>query len=116
MLCEAAKRGVLVRGLIWRSHWDRVQFSGEENRHLGEDIVANGGQCLLDMRVRPGGSHHMKMVVLRHPGRPWLDVAFVGGIDLCHSRRDDASHRVIRSASRWPPCSGSGRPGTTSRP
>ncbi len=92
MLCEAAKRGVLVRGLIWRSHWDRIQFSGEENRHLGEDIVAHGGQCLLDMRVRPGGSHHMKMVVLRHPDRPWLDVAFVGGIDLCHSRRDDASH------------------------
>ena len=26
------------------------------------------------------------------PGRPELDVAFVGGIDLCHSRRDDASH------------------------
>jgi phosphatidylserine/phosphatidylglycerophosphate/cardiolipin synthase-like enzyme len=92
VLCEAAKRGVLVRGLIWRSHWDRIQFSGEENRHLGEDIVAHGGQCLLDMRVRPGGSHHMKMVVLRHSDRPWLDVAFVGGIDLCHSRRDDARH------------------------
>jgi phosphatidylserine/phosphatidylglycerophosphate/cardiolipin synthase-like enzyme len=29
---------------------------------------------------------------LRHPGRPELDVAYVGGIDLCHSRRDDASH------------------------
>ncbi len=93
LLCEAAARGVLVRGLIWRSHWDRLQFSGEENRHLGEEVVAHGGQCLLDMRVRPGGSHHMKMVVLRHPDRPWLDVAFVGGIDLCHSRRDDASHQ-----------------------
>jgi phosphatidylserine/phosphatidylglycerophosphate/cardiolipin synthase-like enzyme len=92
VLSAAASRGVLVRGLIWRSHWDRLQFSGEENRHLDEDIVAHGGQCLLDMRVRPGGSHHMKMMVLRHPGRPALDVAFVGGIDLCHSRRDDASH------------------------
>lgn len=30
------------------------------------------------------------MVVLRHPGRPELDVAYVGGIDLCHARRDDA--------------------------
>ena len=91
--CAAARRGVLVRGLVWRSHWDRIQFSGEENRQLGEAVVAAGGQCLLDMRVRPGGSHHQKMVVLRHPGRPELDVAFVGGIDLCHSRRDDASHR-----------------------
>lgn len=44
------------------------------------------------MRVRPGGSHHMKLVVLRHPGRPGRDVAFVGGIDLCHSRRDDSAH------------------------
>ena len=90
--CAAARRGVAVRGLVWRSHLDRFQFSEQENRHLGEEIDAAGGQCLLDMRVRPGGSHHMKLVVLRHAGRPDRDVAFVGGIDLCHSRRDDAAH------------------------
>src|ERR1700724_3842573 len=44
------------------------------------------------MRVSPGGSHHQKFVVLRHPDRPELDVAFIGGIDLCHGRRDDARH------------------------
>jgi len=92
-LCEAASRGVDVRGLIWRSHLDKLSFSGTENRHLGEQIERAGGECLLDMRVRTGGSHHQKFVVLRHPGRPELDVAFVGGIDLCHSRRDDADHR-----------------------
>jgi phosphatidylserine/phosphatidylglycerophosphate/cardiolipin synthase-like enzyme len=92
LLCGAAKRGVNVRGLVWRSHLDRLQFSAEENRHLGEDIEAAGGVCLLDMRVRTGGSHHQKFVVLRHPGRPELDVAFLGGIDLCHSRRDDERH------------------------
>ena len=48
---------------------------------------------LLDQRVRFGGSHHQKLVVLRHPGAPERDVAFAGGIDLCHSRRDDAEHR-----------------------
>ena len=88
----AAERGVVVAGLIWRSHLDRFQFSERENRHLGEDIEAAGGMCLLDMRVRPGGSHHMKLAVLRHAGRQELDVAFVGGIDLCHSRRDDHRH------------------------
>jgi phosphatidylserine/phosphatidylglycerophosphate/cardiolipin synthase-like enzyme len=93
VLCQAARRGVDVRGLIWRSHLDRLTFSAAENRHLGEDINAAGGECELDMRVRPGGSHHQKFVVLRHPGRPELDVAFLGGIDLCHSRRDDAEHR-----------------------
>ena len=92
VLCAAARRGVLVKGLVWRSHLDRLRFSERENRHLGADIEAAGGQCLLDMRVRPGGSHHQKFVVLRHPGRPELDVAYVGGIDLSHSRHDNAEH------------------------
>jgi len=92
VLCEAAARGVIVKGLVWRSHLDRFSFSEQENRHLGEEINAAGGECLRDMRVRPGGSHHQKFVVLRHPGRPELDVAFVGGIDLCHSRHDDHAH------------------------
>ncbi|MEO9139936.1 MAG: phospholipase D family protein [Jatrophihabitans sp.] len=91
-LCEAAERGAVVRGLIWRSHLDRLSFSEQENRHLGEQIDAAGGLCLLDQRVRPGGSHHQKFVVLRYGRRPELDVAFVGGIDLCHSRRDDSTH------------------------
>jgi phosphatidylserine/phosphatidylglycerophosphate/cardiolipin synthase-like enzyme len=82
-----------VRGLVWRSHWDRLAFSATENRRLGEQVNAAGGQCLLDMRVRTGGSHHQKFVVLRHHDRPELDVAFLGGIDLCHGRRDDASHQ-----------------------
>jgi phosphatidylserine/phosphatidylglycerophosphate/cardiolipin synthase-like enzyme len=92
LLADAARRGVLVRGLIWRSHLDRFRYHETENRHLGEEIEAAGGECLLDMRVRSGGSHHQKLVVLRHPGRPERDVAYVGGIDLCHGRKDDASH------------------------
>ncbi|MER7829868.1 phospholipase D family protein [Streptomyces sp. NPDC095602] len=92
VLGDAARRGVIVKGLIWRSHLDRLRFSATENRHLGTEIEAAGGECLLDMRVRPGGSHHQKYVVLRHPGRPERDVAFVGCTDLCHSRRDDAAH------------------------
>ncbi|MFC1435692.1 phospholipase D family protein [Streptacidiphilus sp. N1-3] len=92
VLCAAASRGVVVKGLVWRSHLDRLQFSERENRHLGAEIEEAGGECLLDMRVRPGGSHHQKFVVLRHPGRPELDVAYVGGIDLCHSRHDDDGH------------------------
>jgi phosphatidylserine/phosphatidylglycerophosphate/cardiolipin synthase-like enzyme len=92
VLCRAAERGVDVRGLVWRSHLDKLSFSAEENRRLGRRINRAGGECALDMRVRPGGSHHQKFVVLRHPDRPERDVAFVGGIDLCHSRRDDVTH------------------------
>jgi len=93
LFAAAAARGVDVRGLLWHSHWDRLAFSAAENRHLGDAIARAGGECLLDMRVRTGGSHHQKFVVLRHRDRPELDVAYVGGIDLCHSRRDDAEHR-----------------------
>lgn len=93
LFCRAAERGVVVKGLMWRSHLDRLQYSQEENRHLGDAIERAGGEVLLDQRVRPGGSHHQKLVVLRHPGAPERDVAFAGGIDLCHSRRDDESHR-----------------------
>ena len=93
VFCRAALRGVTVKGLVWRSHLDALSYSEEENQHLGEAIEAAGGEVLLDQRVRFGGSHHQKLVVLRHPGSPERDVAFAGGIDLCHSRRDDAEHR-----------------------
>jgi phosphatidylserine/phosphatidylglycerophosphate/cardiolipin synthase-like enzyme len=92
LFCDAARRGVRVRALLWRSHSDRTSFSAQENQHLGVQLNDAGGEALLDERVRRAGSHHQKMVVVRYAHRPDEDVAFVGGIDLCHSRRDDARH------------------------
>ena len=92
VLCRADERGVDVRGLVWRSHGEALGFTSAENRHLGEQLQARGAEALLDMRVRLGGSHHQKMVVIRHRDEPERDIAYVGGIDLCHSRRDDADH------------------------
>jgi phosphatidylserine/phosphatidylglycerophosphate/cardiolipin synthase-like enzyme len=91
-LVAACRRGATVKGLMWRSHVDRLRFSSEENRDLSEDVCEAGGEVLLDQRVRPLGSHHQKFVVVRHPDRPADDIAFLGGIDLAHSRRDDADH------------------------
>ncbi|MFC5379246.1 phospholipase D family protein [Aquipuribacter nitratireducens] len=91
-LAAAADRGAVVKGLLWRSHWDRLQFSSEQNRNLSEGLVDHGAEVLLDQRVRPLGSHHQKVVVIRHRDDSRRDVAFVGGIDLAHSRRDDADH------------------------
>jgi len=93
LFADAARRGVCVRGLVWRSHWDGLSFSKEENAALDEEVEDGGGVVVLDQRVRRLGSHHQKFVVLRHAGRPQDDVAFAGGIDLCHSRRDDSEHR-----------------------
>ncbi|MDP9101878.1 MAG: phospholipase D family protein, partial [Actinomycetota bacterium] len=91
-LCAAADRGVDVRGLVWRSHMDKLSFSAAQNRNLANALRTSGAEVLLDMRVLAGGSHHQKFVVIRHHGQPERDVAFVGGIDLGHSRRDDAAH------------------------
>ena len=91
-LTAAARRGVTVRGLLWRSHWRRFGFHSEASRLLGIEVNEAGGQCLRDMRVAPGGSHHQKLVVIRHADDPSRDIAYVGGIDLCHSRRDTAEH------------------------
>jgi phosphatidylserine/phosphatidylglycerophosphate/cardiolipin synthase-like enzyme len=89
---SALHRGVCVRGLVWRSHADWLQYSKEQNRALDREVERAGGQVVLDQRVRWMGSHHQKLVVLRHDQDPSRDVAFVGGIDLCHSRRDDSTH------------------------
>jgi phosphatidylserine/phosphatidylglycerophosphate/cardiolipin synthase-like enzyme len=92
VLARADERGVDVRGLVWRSHPSALGFSQDQNRNLGKSLQRRGAEALLDMRVRTGGSHHQKMVVIRHRDDPSRDIAYVGGIDLCHSRRDDAHH------------------------
>ena len=92
VLARADERGVDVRGLVWRSHLERFGFNSSENRKLGQELQARGAEALLDMRVRLGGSHHQKLVVIRHHDDPSRDIAFVGGVDLCHGRRDDADH------------------------
>jgi phosphatidylserine/phosphatidylglycerophosphate/cardiolipin synthase-like enzyme len=93
LIADLCRRGADVRGLLWRSHSDRLAFSAKENRHLAVEVTEAGGEALLDERVRRGGSHHQKLVVIRHRAFPAGDVAFIGGIDLSHGRRDDISHR-----------------------
>ncbi|MEO5722847.1 MAG: phospholipase D family protein [Ilumatobacteraceae bacterium] len=92
VLSNAARRGVRVKGLIWRSHPDRTRFSEEENRDLAIAVNEAGGDVRLDERVRRAGSHHQKLFIVLHNNEPHRDVAFVGGIDLCHGRNDDEIH------------------------
>jgi phosphatidylserine/phosphatidylglycerophosphate/cardiolipin synthase-like enzyme len=97
----ASLRGAVVKGLLWRSHLDRLRFSAAENRDLSTDMRDDGSEVLLDQRVRPLGSHHQKFVAIRHRERPADDVAFVGGIDLGHSRRDDSRHLGDRQTQHF---------------
>lgn len=90
VLSGLVHHGVQVRGLLWQSHPRQASFSEQDNLNLTKDVNADHGKLVLDERVRRGGSHHQKTVIVHREGRP--DVAFVGGIDLCHGRRDDAEH------------------------
>ena len=91
VIAELAGRGVHVRGLLWRSHPEAMNYGEGKNLSFSRVVNEAGGQVLLDQRVRHGGSHHQKLLVVRGSD-PTADVAFVGGIDLCHGRRDDARH------------------------
>lgn len=92
VLCELARAGIEVRALLWRSHSDHLHFNARENQRLGTELNEAGAEVLLDQRVRRMSSHHQKLFVIRHRGEPERDVAYVGGIDLSHQRRDDREH------------------------
>ena len=116
VLCRADERGVDVRGLVWRSHSEALGFtsrrtgtSASSSRPAAPRRCSTCGSAL-------GGSHHQKMVVIRHRDEPERDIAYVGGIDLCHSRRDDADHLGDPQAMELATEYGATPPGTTSRP
>jgi phosphatidylserine/phosphatidylglycerophosphate/cardiolipin synthase-like enzyme len=90
LLAELARRGVEVRALLWRSHPGFLGFQEQAQVELARQVNDAGGEVLLDERVRRFGSHHQKLVLVERGGIP--EVGFVGGIDLCHGRRDDADH------------------------
>ncbi|PRY56624.1 phosphatidylserine/phosphatidylglycerophosphate/cardiolipin synthase-like enzyme [Knoellia remsis] len=95
VLDAAEDREVLVRALVWRSHAEAMDFSAEANRETAEglsEVDDEHAEFLLDMRVRHTGAHHQKFVVVRHRDDSSRDIAFVGGIDVAHSRRDTSEH------------------------
>src|SRR5690606_40018 len=88
VLDRAENRNVHVRVLVWRSHTEQIDLAAETNREVAEELADEDdehAEVLLDMRVRRGGAHHQKFVVVRHRDDPSRDVAFVGGIDVAHS-------------------------------
>jgi phosphatidylserine/phosphatidylglycerophosphate/cardiolipin synthase-like enzyme len=90
VLGAAARRGVAVRGLVWRAH--ALVYHEAANLLFSRVVNDEGGEVLLDQRIHGGGSHHQKIVVVRFRDDPSRDVVFVGGMDLARGRRDDADH------------------------
>jgi phosphatidylserine/phosphatidylglycerophosphate/cardiolipin synthase-like enzyme len=92
LLAGLARRGVAVRGLLWRSHLALIHFNQDANRVLSTLVNKAGGQLVADQRVRRFGSHHQKLLVVHRPEDPVRCIAFVGGIDLSRGRADDPGH------------------------
>jgi phosphatidylserine/phosphatidylglycerophosphate/cardiolipin synthase-like enzyme len=90
ILAELARRGVAVRGLMWRSY--SFGYNEATNRALSTMVNRAGGQVLADQRILRFGSHHQKFVVVHHTDGSRGDAAFVGGIDLSEGRADGGPH------------------------
>lgn len=89
---RALDAGVSVYGLFWRPYWDAGKDFVPDSRSFVRILQSLGGSVVFDQRVRAAGSHHQKFIVIRRPERPDTDIAFLGGIDPCPSRRDDPAH------------------------
>lgn len=89
---RALEAGALVYALFWCPYVDARRDFVPENRSFVTLLRDLGAAAVLDQRVRAFGSHHQKFLVIRRPGRPETDVAFLGGIDPFPTRGDDRDH------------------------
>src|SRR6266542_819553 len=105
LLARLARRGVAIRGLLWRSHPALIRYNQDANRVLGTLVNRAGGQLVADQRVRRFGSHHQKLLVVHVPDDPGRCIAFLGGIDLSRGCRDSPEHQgdanPVRIDSRY---------------
>jgi hypothetical protein len=56
LLAGLARRGVAIRGLLWRSHPAVMRFNQDANRVMSTLVNRAGGQLVADQRVRRFGS------------------------------------------------------------
>ena len=91
--------------------------SEEANAEFARQISDNGGQVLLDARTRRAGSHHQKLVVIRHPEAASATSRSSAASTSGFSRGDDsAAPRRPAGHDRSPTRTALARRGTTSRP
>ncbi|MGZ6998605.1 MAG: phospholipase D family protein [Acidimicrobiia bacterium] len=91
-LVAALRAGAELRMLLWRSHPRQAHLAEQDNAAFARELNHVGGDVLLDERVRRGGSHHQKLVIVQRSSERGDSVAFVGGIDICHGRADGHDH------------------------
>lgn len=90
--------GVVVRALLYGSQFSTLPvrrprvptLPSKDNFDFRTGLVDAGAQAVLDARVGHFGSHHQKCAVVQ--GAAEGPCAFVGGIDICLDRWDNAAH------------------------
>jgi phosphatidylserine/phosphatidylglycerophosphate/cardiolipin synthase-like enzyme len=90
--------GIVVRALLYGSQFSTLPvrrpriptLPSKDNFDFRTGLVDAGAQAVLDARVGDFGSHHQKCAVVQ--GAAEGPCAFVGGIDVCLDRWDNAAH------------------------
>ena len=114
VLCRAAERGVDVRGLVWRSHLDRLTFSAQENRRLGRRSTWRAARSPWTCGSGPAArTTRSSSSCGTRTGPPWTSPSSAASTSRTAAATTPTTAATVRP-SRWPPCTATGRPGTTS--
>jgi len=113
LLARLARRGVAIRGLLWRSHPALVRFNQDANRVLSMLVNRAGGQLVADQRVRRFGSHHQKLLVVHRPDDPGAVSRSWAASTSPAAAPTPPATRATPSRSGSTRATGAGRPGTT---
>ena len=114
VLAGVLERGGDVRGLVWRSHPDEARLSEQEAVHLAETVNRAGGEVLLDERVRRAGSHHQKLVLVRHPGTRRTTSPSPAASTCATAAATTSATAATPRPWRWTPATATRPRGTTS--
>ncbi|MFF7216501.1 phospholipase D family protein [Streptomyces sp. NPDC008238] len=108
-LLKLRANGIVVRALVYGSQFSTLpvrrprvpSLPSKDNFDFRTALAAAGAQAVLDARVGEFGSHHQKCAVVQ--GSAAEDAAaFVGGIDICLDRWDNAAHGDLPIRQREP--------------
>ena len=102
-----------MRGLLWRSHPEAMNFGEGENLSFSRVVNEAGGQVLLDQRVRRGGSHHQKLVVVRRADPPPTSRSSAGSTSATAAVTTPGTSATRRPSTSTTRTTAIGRRGTT---
>jgi phosphatidylserine/phosphatidylglycerophosphate/cardiolipin synthase-like enzyme len=82
---ESANHGAQVQGMLWDQF---AHFNTAEVCHINDLPQGNGRAILDNETIRPAGSHHQKLLIVRNSSA----LPFCGGIDINPNRLDGPGH------------------------